>query len=160
MLTQTTITAVRILIHLGRERATDVTSLKETATKLDESPTYLAKIVRHLVRAGILRAHKGKAGGVVLYRSPETVTLLSVVEACQGTIHGDFCQDVSDLSKTCAFHRAAAELHQAIAGVLTRWTLADFIKRSYPTRDLQSPMPCLLQGRRAGLLLPKRKGKR
>ncbi len=160
MLTQTTITAVRILIHLGREMASEATSLNALADTLDESPTYVVKIARHLVRAGILRSQRGKAGGVVLNRVPEAVTLLAVVEACQGTVHGNFCHSTSDLSKTCAFHQAGAELHQAIIGVLTNWTLAGLIRRPCPAKELEGQVACLLQGGRPGLLVPVKKGNR
>lgn len=160
MLTQTTITAIRILIHLGSEVAGGAESLKRIAETLGESSTYLVKIARHLVRVGILRSLRGKTGGVVLNRVPKTITLLAVVEACQGTIHGDFCQSTPDLSKACAFHRAGAELHEAISDVLSRWTLADFIKQPYPTRELRGQAPCLLQGGQPGLVLPLKKGKR
>jgi Rrf2 family protein len=160
MLTQTSVTAVRILIHLSREAAGEVVSLKQIAENLDESPTYLVKIARHLVRAGILRAHRGKTGGVVLNRAPENITLLAVVEACQGAVHANFCQDTPDLSKTCAMHQAGAELHNAILGVLTHWTLADFIAQPCPAKELQGNVHCLLQGGRPGLLPSPRKGKR
>jgi DNA-binding IscR family transcriptional regulator len=86
--------------------------------------------------------------------------LLAVVEACQGTVLGDFCQDTPDLTLTCAFHQAGAELHQAIMKVLTSWTLADLIQRPCPAKELQGQVHCLLQGGRPGLLMPVKKGKR
>jgi Rrf2 family protein len=160
MLTQTSVTAVRILVHLAQGTPGEVVSLKQVAEVLQESPTYLVKIGRHLVRAGLLRAHKGKTGGVVLNRAAEGITLLAVVEACQGTVHGDFCQDTTDLSLTCAFHQAGAELHKAIVGVLTNWTLDDLLKQPCPARELQGKVHCLLQGGRPGLLPTSRKARR
>ncbi|MCG3148292.1 MAG: HTH-type transcriptional repressor NsrR [Verrucomicrobiae bacterium] len=159
MLTQTSVTALRLLLHLEREAAGAFASLKLAAESLAESPTYLTKISRHLVRAGILRAQRGPAGGVTLNRVPKEITLLAVVEACQGAIHGDFCQDTPDLTKTCAFHQAGAELHQAIIKVLSSWTLADFVAQACPGRELQGKVHCLLQGGRPGLL-PVKGGKR
>ena len=159
MLTQTSITAVRMLIHLEREAAGEIASLKEIAETLDESPTYLVKIARHLVRAGILRAQRGQAGGVILNRAPADITLLAVVEACQGAIHGNFCQDTSDLSKTCSIHQAGAELHQAIIKVLSGWTLADFCKQPCPSSELRGKVRCLLEGGRPGLPSPVRRGR-
>jgi len=115
------------------------------AEHLGESPSYLAKVVRHLVRAGILKAHRGVSGGVVLNREPQNITLLAIVEACQGTVLGDFCSEATDLTLTCGFHQAGAELHRAIVGVLSRWTLADFLRRPRPV-DGQSAGPrCWLE---------------
>ena len=111
-----------------------------------KSPTYLAKVVRYLVKPGILRAHRGVAGGVVLNRLPGEITLQSVVEACQGAILGDFCSEAPELAETCALHQAGVELNQAILGVLSRWTLADLLKRPHPTASLDPYGRCWLAG--------------
>jgi Rrf2 family transcriptional regulator, nitric oxide-sensitive transcriptional repressor len=134
MLTKTTLSAVRTLMYLGAAAPGAIASPRVMGQQLGESPTYLAKVTRLLVKAGILRAQRGVAGGVQLNRSPEDIRLLDVVEACQGAILGDFCHQTSDLSGACAFHLAGAELHEAIIGVLARWTLADFL-RNPPASD-------------------------
>jgi Rrf2 family nitric oxide-sensitive transcriptional repressor len=153
MLTQTSVTGVRLLIHLGRMSPGKLASIKQVADDLGESQTYLVKIARHLVKSGILRAHRGQTGGVVLNRAPESVTLLDVVEACQGIIHGTFCQETAHLSRTCALHQAGAELHQAMISTLSKWTLADLMAKDCPSRELQSQAACLLQGGRPGLMV-------
>lgn len=159
MFTQTSVTAVRLLMNLEGGPPGAVASLKQMAEILAVSPTYLVKIARHLVRAGILRAQRGQAGGVTLNRAPKEITLLAIVEACQGTIHGNFCQDTADLSKTCSLHQAGAELHQAIIKVLSGWTLADFCRRPGATGGLRGKVRCLLDGGRPGQSssIPKRR---
>jgi Rrf2 family protein len=144
MLTKTSLSAVRALTFLGLNQREQPWSPRLMAEHLGESPTYLAKVVRHLVRMGILKAHRGVAGGVSLNRSPSEISLLSVVEACQGAILGDFCSDATDLSKTCAFHQAGFELHRAIVDVLSRWTLADFLGRPSPAPSIANQVQCWL----------------
>ncbi len=100
-----------------------VLSPRRIAEELGESPTYLAKVTRALVKAGILRAEKGVKGGVWLGRAPRQITLLAVVEACQGTILGNYCQEGCSPKLTCAYHQAAEELRDAIVGTLGHWTL-------------------------------------
>ncbi len=151
MLTRTSVTAVRLLLHLDREAPGEFASLKEISTKLEESPTYLAKIARHLVRAGILRAQRGKTGGVIVNRPSDAITLLAIVEACQGTILGNFCQQTDRLSDTCALHQAGAELHDAIIGVLGHWTLADFSRKPHPSKEFRNKVLCLLEGGTPGV---------
>jgi Rrf2 family protein len=146
MLTKTSISAIRALTFLGLRATAEPTSPKYMAEQLGESPTYLAKVTRYLVKAGILRAHRGVGGGVTLSRPPGQITLLAIVEACQGTILGDFCEEAEDLAKTCAFHQAAAELHRAIVEVLSRWTLARMIAEPRPSPDLvRKPVQCWLE---------------
>lgn len=145
MFTKTSISAIRALTYLGLNGTGQPISPRHMAERLGESPTYLAKVVRHLVRAGILRAHRGVSGGVTLNRLPEEISLLSIVEACQGAILGDFCQDADRLEKTCAFHQAGAELHEATVGVLSRWTLAELLRKPCPSETYDNRIECLLE---------------
>ncbi len=45
---------------------------------------YLAKIVNHLVRQGLVSARRGHHGGIALARPAEKITLLDIVEAVEG----------------------------------------------------------------------------
>ena len=144
MLTKTSVTAARLLVRLSLEARPEATSLRQIARHLQVSPSYLMKISRHLVRAGILRANRGSSGGVFLNRAPAGITLLEIVEACQGRILGDFCRDTNDLRQVCALHKAGADLHKAITGALTRWTLKDLSRRPCPATVLRDRKRCLL----------------
>jgi Rrf2 family protein len=145
MLTKTSLSAIRALTYLGLHGAGQPLSPRYLAEELGESPTYLAKVVRHLVKVRILRAHRGATGGVVLAMPPEDITLLAVVEACQGAILANFCEDAGKLSQTCGFHQAAAGLHDAIVSVLARWTLADFVAKPHPSKALRKHVRCCLE---------------
>ena len=145
MLTKTTISAIRALIHIGLHGNGEPMSPRRIAEQLGESPTYLAKVMRLLVKAGILRAHFGTAGGVVLHGAPKSITLLAITEACQGRLLANLCSETSDLAKTCAFHQAGAELHQAILGVMSHWTLAHFLSSAIPTPRCEGRIRCWMQ---------------
>lgn len=145
MLTKTSRSAIRLLTYLGQLDTSEPLSPRVLAEQLGESPTYLAKVARQLVKAGILQAQRGVMGGMVLQRPPETITMQAIIEACQGAILGDFCEEAPDLVGTCAFHQACAELHDAILGVLLRWTLADFIEKPRPIGMLNKRIPCWLE---------------
>ena len=145
MFTKTAVSAIRALTYLGLNPDSGPVSPRHIAETLEESPTYLAKVVRHLVRAGILKAHRGSSGGVTLGRAPADITLLSIIEACQGTILGDFCAGKIDIAKTCAFHQAAFELHGAVVGVLSRWTLAGLLEKPRPSKVKNVILQCVLE---------------
>jgi Rrf2 family protein len=146
MLGKTSISAIRALLVLTEQDPAFCLSPRRIAEELNESPTYLAKVVRHMVKVGILEAEKGVKGGVRLLQRPEDVTLLAIVEACQGTIAGDYCKSSRPRSSFCNFHRAALELHEAITGVLGRWTLADLVARPEATGQLSGGVTCLMLG--------------
>lgn len=144
MLTKTSLSAIRALVYLGQSAPEGPISPRLMAERMGESPSYLAKVTRQLARSGILRAHRGVSGGVTLSRRPEEVSLLAIVEACQGPILTDFCEDGADLAQTCAFHQAAAELHDAIVGVLSKWTLAELLAKPRPSSTLHKTVRCWL----------------
>jgi len=129
MLGKTSLSAIRTLLLLAQQSSGACWSPRKLAELLGESPTYLAKVTRHLVKQGLLEAEKGVKGGVRLALPPEQITLLAIVEACQGTIVGDFCKGERPASGQCSFHSAALELHEAITGVLARWSLAQLLQQ-------------------------------
>ncbi len=144
MLTRTTEAAIQSLIYLVLQDREEPVSPRQIAKQIDLSPTYLAKVANLLVKANILRAFRGAQGGVVLARPARTITLLEIVEACQGQVVGDFCREVEDLKQVCAFHNAMLEVHQALIGVLSKWTLADLAAQPHPKRT------ALVEGCRMG----------
>ncbi len=122
-----------------------VTSPRRIAAVLGESPAYMAKVLRLLVKAGILHAERGVKGGVFLTRRPHEVTLLNVVEACQGRIVGSYCHVDADRRLTCAFHRAAVELQAAIVRALSHWTLEDLAKAPVARGRLPGGVRCVME---------------
>ncbi|MFA6630433.1 MAG: Rrf2 family transcriptional regulator [Sulfuricurvum sp.] len=68
---------------------------------------FLAKSLQKLVHAGILISQRGATGGVTLARSPSEITLLSIIEAVDGTTFFDACVlGIGDCEaeKPCALH--------------------------------------------------------
>jgi Rrf2 family protein len=80
------------------------------------------------VKAGILRSIRGVHGGVVFARKPEEVTLLEVLEACEGLLTASYCQDSGQTSQFCSFHAAMKDLHEVVSSTLSKWTIQDLLK--------------------------------
>jgi Rrf2 family protein len=144
MITKTSLLATRALLYLVKDNQNGAISPRNIALQLGESQSYMAKVLRSLVKAGILRSEHGSRGGVLLNRSQSEITLLSIVEACQGAIAESYCQDIEDLESTCAFHHAAVELRNSIMSVLGRWTLKELAASPRPTRRLPGRVHCVM----------------
>jgi Rrf2 family protein len=114
------------------------------ASYLGSSPTYTAKVLAMLTRAGLLKSHRGQLGGFELARPPAQISLLEVVEACQGKLMADYCSEQSLLPKTCAWHQAMYEWHQATTQVLSKWSIADLLCKPQPDKSLVGKVPCRL----------------
>lgn len=115
---------------------------KRLAEALGASPTYMAKVTGLLVYANILRSFRGAHGGVRLERDPEKITVLELVEACQGHVVADFCEPIRAQRPVCAFHRAMQEVHEATVEILSRWTLGELIARPCPLETLAGKVRC------------------
>lgn len=146
VINKTSILAMRAVLVVASGQPGSVMSPRSIAARLNESPAYMAKVLRLLVRAGILRAERGTKGGVFLNRPTSEISMLEVVQACQGAIVGAYCQPVVDLKNTCAFHRATVELERAVTEVLSRWNLAHLEKAPGPLGTLPRAMHCLIAG--------------
>lgn len=145
MLGKTSLSAIRALLLLAQKQTGQPWSPRRIADQLGESPTYMAKVLRHLVKHRILEAEKGSKGGVRLARPAQGITLLSIVEACQGAIVGDFCGSNRPSHSVCSFHVAALELHTAITSVLERWTLSRLLENPHPHSHRGDGIPCLIE---------------
>ncbi len=141
MLTKTSETALQALTLIAASDGAPLTP-RHIAEQLGASPTYMAKITGALVKAGLLHGLRGTHGGVTLARPAEAITLLEVVEACQGRILGDYCVDADTPKLVCAFHKAMLELHEAIVSTLQRWTLAQILHKPLPDPPLLGQAPC------------------
>ena len=145
MITNTTLSALRALLHLGHHSPTLIPP-RRIAEELGESPTYMSKVTTQLVKAGVLRAERGAKGGVQLAKPPGEITLLDVVRACQGEIVGGYCRSVCEPELVCAFHSAAEQLERAIVESLERWTLRDLLERPRAAGEVELAFPCAMVG--------------
>jgi len=132
MLTRTCELAIKCVVFLGLEGNGKPLSPKQIAKSISCSPSYLAKTTNLLVKAGILSSLRGINGGVLLAKPPEEISLLEIVEACQGLLVAGYCRDIERSGEVCSFHVAMEELHNSMVTVLTSWSVKDLM--SSPAR--------------------------
>jgi Rrf2 family transcriptional regulator, cysteine metabolism repressor len=107
--------------HDGRT----LTRLEEMAQREAVSANFLVQILNDLRRAGLVESRRGKAGGYLLPRSADTITLRQIVEAvdpvllqCSVSHDGESGQAVR-----IAWEQISAKLHDAL-GQITLESLA------------------------------------
>jgi Rrf2 family nitric oxide-sensitive transcriptional repressor len=79
MISQTSEYALRAIVFLGNEGVPRTSAEISKATKAPSD--YLSKVMRNLVRAGIVGSRRGLHGGFALARPPEELSVLDVVNA-------------------------------------------------------------------------------
>ncbi len=91
--------------------------------------SFLVKIARDLIKAGLISAKEGRGGGYYLRKPATSVTLRDVVEALEGPIatsacivHGVKCP----LHEKCPHRRVMQSVTEEITQILGKYKLSDF----------------------------------
>ena len=116
----------------GIDRPVPASKLAELT---DVSGSYLAKQLQALSRAGLVKSVQGKAGGYVLTRSPEKISVLDVVLAIEGSTPMFECTEIrqrgplaappEDCERSCAVARAMLAGEQAWRSALREISIQD-----------------------------------
>ena len=97
---------LRCMLQLARRQrqgATDPLTLGEVARDEGLTVAYVAKLVRRLRRAGLVRSVLGRSGGYTLARDASSITLLEVLGALGGRLYSeDHCTRFTGERTICA----------------------------------------------------------
>jgi Rrf2 family protein len=119
--------ALRAMIHLadnpgGVARGTEIAHMEHIPKY------YLEKVIRDLMRRGLVRARRGPGGGYQLARPAETISFRDVIEAVEGPITLNVCVDGSaacNLQPTCRMFRVWEEGQRVLLDVFSHTTLSE-----------------------------------
>ena len=119
--------ALRIVLDLA---LTPSARIGDIAQRRRAPSAFLAKIVRGLVRAGLLRSRRGRNGGVALARPASRITVLQVIEAVDGPLALNRCVHGGSgcpLSGSCPAHPLWARLQKLVAAELKAVTIESLL---------------------------------
>lgn len=123
--------ALRALVELARADGEQLTAA-DLAARADAPRKFLEAILLSLSRAGIVASRRGKFGGYVLARPPESISFAQVIRIIDGPLalapcvsRTAFrkCDDCPDLA-TCSLREALLRARDATAQVLDSYSLA------------------------------------
>lgn len=111
--------AVCILLVIAHTRGHAPVKSYTLSERLGLSDSYLKKIMRQLVVAGLVDSEAGKKGGFVLKRAPKNISLLDVFKAIEST--APFLSTTNLVDKVFPKEKMIAhEKEQQIISVFTR----------------------------------------
>jgi Rrf2 family protein len=85
--------ALRATIFLASIDPDAVTPFREIARQVGVPEDFLAKILKTLADAGLVRSQRGARGGYQLRKPPGEISFLDVIEAVEGPIKLNVCLD-------------------------------------------------------------------
>ena len=111
--------AVCILLVIAHTKGHAPVKSYTLSERLGLSDSYLKKIMRQLVVAGLVDSEAGKRGGFVLKKAPKNISLLDVFEAIEST--APFLSTTNLVDKVFPKEKMIAhEKEQQIISVFTR----------------------------------------
>ncbi len=87
---------LRATIYLASVARGAVVPFREIARQMDVPEDFLAKILKTLVDAALVRSTRGPHGGYALARASSEISFLDVIEAVEGPIALNVCLDGDD----------------------------------------------------------------
>lgn len=124
--------AIRATLFLALQPREMLSPVREIARQTGLPEPYLAKIIRQLTSAGLVRAYRGPGGGIALTQAPHDISLWSVVRAIQGPAELEWCalglQTCSE-ETPCPVHHKWAPLRAEMQRLLEETTLATLLRR-------------------------------
>ncbi len=135
--------AVRALTELARREegsSGKPVRLADVAESGEMPLQFLEQVFAALRRAGVVRSRRGAAGGYVLARSADEISVLEVVSALDGALSPVECtQGLCARTGTCGASSVWVEAQEALVGVLGGTTIGDLLAREEALRG-RSPM--------------------
>src|SRR5665213_743038 len=127
--------AVRAAVELAAVGTGDPVKAEQIAEAQSIPLNFLENILAELRRAGIVESRRGAAGGYLLARAPEEISLADVIRAVEGPL-----ANVRGVSPDQLDYQGSAEklrdvwvaLRAGVRAVLERVTLADVAKGELP----------------------------
>lgn len=117
--------AVRAMIALAGDAG--LLSARTIAAEMAIPPRFLPQVMADLVRAGLVEGVTGRSGGYRLSVAASEISLLTIVEAVEGTSRRETCVlrgGPCGRDGTCAVHAAFCSAEEAMIGELDSVTLA------------------------------------
>lgn len=130
--------AIKALISLAEEQARSGKSLtiEEIAERGGTPKRFLEHILLEVKRAGLIGSRRGREGGYVLIKAPETISLGSVLRLVDGPMaplpcisRGAYqrCQDCED-EETCRIREVFSSVFASYLLLIESLTLADLMR--------------------------------
>ncbi len=98
---------LRAMIYLASTPPERAVPFREVAREMDVPEEFLAKILKTLVGKALLKSARGAHGGYRLAKPSADISFLDVIEAVEGPVSVNVCQDSHDackLSRTCTMY--------------------------------------------------------
>jgi Rrf2 family cysteine metabolism transcriptional repressor len=129
--------ALRALLVLGLNYGEGIVRIQAISEQQNIPKRFLEQILNDLKSAGIVQSRRGVAGGYRLAKSPDQISLASVVRHIEGALAPVSCVSEKFYEKCscpdearCAIRSVMKEIREAVVEIAERITIAELCERS------------------------------
>ncbi len=134
--------ALRAMIYLA-DRPNGVARGTEIAKHEHIPKYYLEKVIRDLMRRGLVHARRGPGGGYQIARAASGITFRDIIEAVEGPITLNVCTDGSSscfLQPTCRMYRVWETGQRLLLEVFSQTSLQEIASsKPYAAMSFAAP---------------------
>ncbi len=133
-ISQETDYAIRVVLYLSQLGYGEIVGAKTIAEHEAISLRFLLKLLRKLIKTGIIHSHRGIKGGYSLAKPPEKINLKEVIEAIDGPIYINRCLYEPEYCNKqytahCKAHQALSNVNKLLAAELERLNFQSILKQ-------------------------------
>lgn len=122
--------AVVVMSAMARQSGA-VQTVTQIADRTGVPAPTVAKLMKALVPAGLMVSHRGAAGGYVLARDPEAISIAEIIAALDGPIAITHCVDGAEstcgVERLCPMRGNWEKVNRAVRDALESVSLADMM---------------------------------
>lgn len=120
---------IRAVLYIAKQPAEKRNSINAIAESESVPRDFLAKILKELTRAELLKSYQGVHGGYQLAKAPGQISILNVIEAMDGPLGINLCVRNAngcdcDRSDKCSVHPFWEKLQNQLRATLKSETMA------------------------------------
>jgi Rrf2 family protein len=140
--------AIKALQHLAVHGLQSPVLIQDIAEARNIPHKFLELILLELKKQGLVASRKGKGGGYLLAKDPETIGIGDLIRIMEGSLAPVSCvsqrayapcEECGD-EAVCGIRSVMLEVRDAMAGVLDQVTLADMLRREDEARRSASQL--------------------
>ena len=126
---------IRILAHLAHDEQQVTHNAREVAESLRLPAPMVSKVMKSLVRGGVLESHRGPGGGFRLAQRPDDLTVADMIAVLEGPVALTECQVSTSLCQhegNCSVQEPWSVINRSVRDTLEAITLSDLIDPQFP----------------------------
>lgn len=125
---------VRAMFEIAKGYPDRPVTIKEISESQEVSVAYLEQILNKLRKAGLIKSVKGPGGGYLLSKSPDKISMSSILSELEGPVAITSCLDPEEgclRIDTCVTHLVWKALGEQIEAFLKTITLNNLLKGDF-----------------------------